>query len=169
MKKKPSASSKKGMYVAIAIGFVIIGSVIGISYSAEQAKISGQRFGTNLEQIQDDLKNEVSDYESKLSSWHEGKITKQEMLQISDAHLAKLENALSRYQTLIPPTSFEPSLELFKRSTETQLESDRLLKEWIETGDNSTKIRSDELIQQSFEYETSALDSFNMAKKQNIP
>ena len=165
MKKKPVKSSKKGFYFVIVIGAVIIGLVIAVSYHVDQAKISGQRFGINLEQIQADLKKQVSDYESKLISWKEGQITKQDMLQISENHLLELEKILERYDKLITPQTFASSVELFKRSTQTQIESDMLLKEWVETGDNSTKIRSDELLQQSFEYETSALASFNMAKK----
>ena len=165
MKKKPVKSSKKGFYFVIVIGAVIIGLVIAVSYHVDQAKISGQRFGINLEQIQADLKKEVSDYESKLTSWKEGQITKQGILQISENHLLELEKILERYDKLITPQTFVSSVELFKRSTQTQIESDKLLKEWVETGDNSTKIRSDELLQQSFEYETSALASFNMAKK----
>ena len=165
MKKKPVKSSKKGFYFVIVIGAVIIGLVIAVSYHVDQAKMSGQRFGINLEQIQADLKKEVSDYESKLTSWKEGQITKQDMLHISENHLLELEKILERYDKLITPQTFVSSVELFKRSTQTQIESDKLLKEWVETGDNSTKIRSDELLQQSFEYETSALASFNMAKK----
>ena len=165
MKKKPVKSGKKGFYFVIVIGAVIIGLVIAVSYHVDQAKISGQRFGINLEQIQADLKKEVSDYESKLTSWKEGQITKQDILQISENHLLELEKILERYDKLITPQTFVSSVELFKRSTQTQIESDKLLKEWVETGDNSTKIRSDELLQQSFEYETSALASFNMAKK----
>ena len=165
MKKKPVQSSKKGLYFVIIIGVVIIGLVIWVSYYVEQAKISGQRFGNNLEQIQSDLKKQSSDYESKLTIWQEGGLTKQEMLQVSESHLVELEKILERYDKLAPPQAFTSSVELFKRSTQTQIESDKLLKNWIETGDNSTKIRSDELLQQSFEYETSALDSFNTAKK----
>ena len=165
MKKKPVKSGKKGFYFVIVIGAVIIGLVIAVNYHVDQAKISGQRFGINLEQIQADLKKEVSDYESKLTSWKEGQITKQDILQISENHLLELEKILKRYDKLITPQTFVSSVELFKRSTQTQIESDKLLKEWVETGDNSTKIRSDELLQQSFEYETSALASFNMAKK----
>lgn len=169
MKKKPVKSSKKGLYFSIAIGMIIIGLVIAISYYVDQAKISGQRFGNNLEQIQSDLKKQISDYESKLTIWQEGGLTKQEMLQISENHLMELEKILERYDALAPPQAFVPSVELFKRSTQTQIESDKLLKEWIETGDNSTKIRSDEILQQSFEYETNALASFNMAKKGITP
>ena len=164
MKKKPVQPSKKGLYFAIAIGIVIIGLVIGVSYYIEQAKIAGQRFGNNLEQIQSDLKKEISDYESKLTIWQERGLTKQVMLQISENHLAELEKIVERYDKLVPPQAFASSVELFKRSTQTQIESDKLLKKWIETGDNSIKIRSDEILQQSFEYETSALASYNKAK-----
>lgn len=169
MKKKPVQSSKKGLYFVIIAGVVIIGLVIGVSYYVEQAKISGQRFGNNLEQIQSDLKKQISDYESNLTAWQEGGLTKQEMLQISENHLIDLEEFLKRYDSLTPPQAFTSSVELFKRSTQTQIESDKLLKEWIETGDNATKIRSDEILQQSFEYETSALASFNAAKNGYTP
>jgi len=169
VKKKPVKSSKKGLYIAISIGIVIIVLVIAVSYHVEQARISGQRFGNNLEQIQSDLKKQVSDYESKLTTWQEGELTKQEMLQISEDHLMELEKILEKYDKLTPPQAFAPSIELFKRSTQTQIESDKLLKEWIETGNNSTKIRSDEILQQSFEYETSAINSFNAAKRGNTP
>ena len=164
MKKKP-VSSKKGTYIAIVVGAIIIVLVVAFNYYLDQAKISGERFGNSLQQIQKDLKNQVSDYESKIRMWQEGDLTKQEILQISENHLIGLENILSRYDALLPPQAFAPSLKLFKLSTQSQLESDRLLKEWIETGDSSTKIRSDEILQQSFEYETSALASYNMAKK----
>lgn len=164
MKKKP-VNSKKGTYIAIVVGAIIIVLVVAFNYYLDQAKISGERFGNSLQQIQEDLKNQVSDYESKIRMWQEGDLTKQEILQISENHIKGLENILSRYDALLPPQAFAPSLKLFKLSTQSQLESDRLLKEWIETGDSSTKIRSDEILQQSFEYETSALASYNMAKK----
>jgi hypothetical protein len=164
VKKKP-VNSKKGTYIAIVVGAIIIVLVVAFNYYLDQAKISGERFGNSLQQIQEDLKNQVSDYESKIRMWQEGDLTKQEILQISENHLKGLENILSRYDALLPPQAFAPSLKLFKLSTQSQLESDRLLKEWIETGDSSTKIRSDEILQQSFEYETSALASYNMAKK----
>ena len=168
MKKKP-IPSKKGTYIAIVAGAITIVLVVAFNYYLDQAKISGERFGNNLQQIQGDLKKQVSDYESKIRMWQQGDLTKQEILQISENHLKELENILSRYDALLPPLAYAPSLKLFKLSTQSQLESDKLLKEWIETGDNSTKIRSDEILQQSFEYETSALASYNMAKKGGTP
>jgi hypothetical protein len=169
VKKKPVRSSKKGLYFVIAIGIVIIGLVIAVSYHVEQAKILGQRFGNNLEQIQSDLKNISSSYESKYGMWKDKDLTDKEILDATDKHIDDLAKIISRYDTLTPPQAFVPSVELFKRSTQSQLESIKLLKEWIETGDNSTKIRSDEILQQSFEYETSAIDSFNAAKRGTTP
>lgn len=169
MKKKPVQSSKNGLYFVIIIGIAIIGLVVGVSYYIDQAKISGQRFGNSLEQIQSDLKKETSDYESRKTIWQDGRLTKDEILKISETHLIELEKIAERYDKLKPPQAFTSAVELFKRSTQTQLESDKLLKKWIETGDNSTKIRSDEIMQQSFEYETSALASYNTAKKGYTP
>jgi len=170
VKKKPVKSSKKGLYFVIVIGMVIIGLVIAVSYHVEQAKITGQRFGNNLEQIQSDLKKTTSSYESKYKMWWEDKdLTGKEILNATDTHIDDLTKIISRYDTLTPPQAFVPSVELFKRSTQSQLESIKFLKEWIETGDNATMIRSDELRQQSFEYETSALASFNMVKNGVTP
>ena len=152
------------MQVAIAAGVVIIGLVIMLNYNLDQVKISGQRFGNNLAQIQSDLKDETTNYDAKVAQYQKGNMSKDEMLQISDKHIIVLNDILTKYNTLKPPETFVPSLELFKLSTRSQLESDKFLKEWIQTGDNSTKLRSEELLGRAFEYETSALDSFNKAK-----
>lgn len=165
MKKKKAANPKRKMQIAIVAGAIIIGVVIVLNYNLDQAKISGQRFGDNLAQIQSNLKDETTNYDSKVTQYQKGEITKDDILQISDKHLAALNGILSKYNTLKPPEPFVPSLELFKFSTQSQIESDKLLKEWIQTRDNSTKIRSDQLLRRAFEYETRALDSFNKAKE----
>jgi len=152
------------MQIAISAGVVIISLVIVLNYNLDQVKISGQKFGDNLAQIQSDLKDETANYDVKVTQYQKGNISKDEMLQISDKHLMILNDILTKYNTLKPPEPFVPSLALFKLSTQSQIESDKFLKEWIQTGDNSTKLRSDELLGRSFEYETRALDSFNKAK-----
>ena len=152
------------MQLSIIAGAIIIGVVIILNYNLDQAKISGQSFGDGLSQIQNDLKNETANYDEKITLYQNGSMTKQEILQISDTHITILSEILSKYNKLKPPASFAPSLELFRLSTQAQLDSDKLLKQWIQTGDNSTKIRSDQLLGQSFDYETRALDSFNKAK-----
>jgi hypothetical protein len=150
--------------MAIIAGAIIIGVAIMLKYNLDQTTISGHSFGDGLAQIQNDLKNETVDYYAKIALYQNGSMTKQDILQISDTHLAVLNDTLSKYNKLKPPEPFAPSLELFKLSTQAQFDSDKLLKEWIQTGDNSTKIRSQQLLIQSLDYETRALDSFNKAE-----
>ena len=67
------------------------------------------------------------------------------------------------------PDVFSGSVKLFKLSTETQLESDQHLIKWIKNDDQSEKIRADELLQASFEYEMAALALFEKAKSNPNP
>ena len=164
LKKKKAINPKRKVRIAIITGTVIIGAVIMLSYNLDQAKITGQSFGDRLSQIQNYLKNETSDYDAKIIQYQNGNITKQAILQISDKHIVILSDILTKYNMLKPPAAFAPSLELFKLSTQSQLDSDKFLREWLQTGDNSTKVRSDQLLGQSFDYETRAIDSFNKAK-----
>lgn len=165
MKKKRLPNPKRRLQISIAVGTIVVAVVIALSYNFDQAKLTGQKFGDDLALIQLDLKNETQDFDSQLSSYEKGELSKAQMLNITDTHIEKMQSFLVRYDSLRPPESFVPSLQLFRLSTQTQLESDNLLKEWIQTGDNSTRVKSDDLLQQSFQYEMSALQSFNNAKK----
>ena len=133
-------------------------------YSAEQLKIRGFTFGNNLESIQSDLKKLQNDFESKMIQWKEGDITLDKFLEFSNNHVEKVENLILRYDELYPPKSFISSVELFKLSTEAQLESDKELIKWMKTGDEGANSRADSLIQESFEYEMAALKKFNAVK-----
>jgi hypothetical protein len=165
VKKKPRPPNpKKRLQIAIIIGVVIIAVVIAVNYYLDQANITGQRFGDNLASIQSELKNETIGFDANLTMYEKGQISKDQMLNITDAHIAVMQNILTKYDSLTPPEPFIASLQLFRLSTQTQLESDNVLKEWVQTGDNSTRAKSDQLLQQSFQYEMSALQSFNNAK-----
>ena len=78
--------------------------------------------------------------------------------------MEELENVISKYDELTPPELFKSSVELLKISTETQLESDTEFIKWINTGDESAKVRSDTLIQETLEYEMQGLVEFYSAK-----
>ena len=91
-------------------------------------------------------------------------MSQQGLSEYSKTHVEKLQNVILKYDGLIPPKQFAPSVELFKLSTQTQLDSDKEFIEWIKTNDTSHKIRSDSLIQESFEYEMTALVEFNAVK-----
>ena len=136
------------------------------SYSADQAKLRGYEFGNNLQMIQDDLKKIQTEFESKVTMWKEDDLSKDEFLAYSQTHFEQMEVLVLLYGNLSTPDAFVSAVKLFKLSTQSQLESDKQLVEWIKTGDEAAKIRSDNLLQESFEYEMAALSSYNLAKGQ---
>jgi len=152
------------MPIAIGSGIAIVAIVILVNYYLDQTSLSGQRFGDQLAQIQSDLKNETQSFDQHLTQYKNGQISKDQMLKITDDHISAIKNILPRYEDLKAPELFRPSLQLFKLSTQTQIESDETLREWIVTGNNATSAKSDQLLQQSFQYEMNALQSYETAK-----
>jgi len=138
--------------------------VIAYYYSAEQTRIRGFTFGNNLQRIQEDLKKIQMDFQSEITVLENGDISKDEFLGYSDAHISKMEELVFRYDVLDPPEVFSSSVELFKLSTQSQLESDKEIIRWIQSGDMDAKIRSDSLMEESFGYEMAALAKFNAVK-----
>ena len=158
-------SRKKRRNIILGIiAIVVIGFVIAYYYSAEQTRIRGFTFGNNLQRIQDDLKKIQTDFQSEITVLENGDISKDEFLEYSDAHISKMEELVSRYDALDPPEVFSSSVELFKLSTQSQLESDKEIIRWIQSGDMDAKIRSDSLMEESFGYEMAALAKFNAIK-----
>ncbi|HEX5458020.1 MAG TPA: hypothetical protein VFX64_06500 [Candidatus Nitrosotalea sp.] len=164
MRRKKAPSKIPVMPIAIGSGVAIVAIVILVNYYLDQTSLSGQRFGDQLAQIQSDLKNETQSFDQHLTQYKSGQISKDQMLKITDDHILSVKNILPRYEDLKAPDLFKPSLQLFKLSTETQIESDQTLREWIVTGDNATSAKSDQQLQQSFQYEMSALQSYENAK-----
>ena len=156
--------SKKQNIIIASVAIIIIGAIAGHNYSVDQTKQKGLRFGNELQQIQEDVKQAQIEFNSKVIQWKEGDLSQQGLSEYSKTHVEKLQNVILKYDDLIPPKQFAPSVELFKLSTQTQLDSDKEFIEWIKTNDTSHKIRSDSLIQESFEYEMTALGEFNAAK-----
>lgn len=154
----------KTTHLAIGVGVFVVGIAVFFTYSADQARIRGFNFGNDLQSIQDEVKQIQTEFYSKKSSFDEKSITKEEFLEFANTHIQKMEKAIAKYDELAPPDSFSSAVKLFKMSTEKQLESDRFLIEWIKTDDISNKVRSDLLLQESFESELAGLASFNEAK-----
>jgi hypothetical protein len=154
----------KATYLAAAIGILIITLGIFYTYSADQAKIRGFNFGNKIVAIQDEIKQVQSEFYFKKSMLDENSITRNEFFEFAQKHFQRLEEIISKYDTLSPPEPFAKSVELLKISTQKQLESDRYLVEWLRTNDTADKVRSDLLLQESFEDEMAALASFNKAK-----
>ncbi|MGI0017285.1 MAG: hypothetical protein ACREA1_01100 [Nitrosotalea sp.] len=164
MRRKKAPSKIPLMPIAIGSGVVIVAIVILVNYYLDQTTLSGQRFGDQLAQIQSDLKNETQIFDQNLTEYQKGQISKDQMLKITDDHILAVKNILPRYQDLKAPELFKPSLQLFELSTETQIQSDQTLRDWITTGDNATRAKSGQQLQQSFQYEMNALQSYESAK-----
>ncbi len=156
--------SKRQNIIIASIAIIIIGAIAGYNYSVDQTKQKGLKFGNELQQIQEDVKQLQTEFNSKIAQQKEGDLSQQELSEYSKNHIEKLQNVILKYDDLIPPKQFASSVELFKLSTQAQLDSDMEFIEWIKTSDESHKIRSDSLIQESFEYEMMALGEFNAAK-----
>ena len=158
---------KKKKIQNIIIGIIaisIIGAIVGYNYSVDQTKQKGLQFGIELEQIQQEVKDLQVKFYSEKTKWEEGDITKEELLEFYDTHLNEFNQIISKYDDLNSPELFESSVELLKLSSETQLSSDSEYIKWIETGDESAKVRSDTQFQESVEYELQGLVEFYSAK-----
>ena len=158
---------KKKKIQNITIGIIaisIIGAIVAYNYSVDQTKQKGLQFGVELEQIQEEVKDLQNKFYSEKTKWEEGDITKQELLEFYDVHLNEFNEIISKYDALNAPELFESSVELLKLSSETQLSSDSEYIKWIETGDESAKVRSDTQFQESVEYELQGLVEFYSAK-----
>ena len=152
--------------IIIAItAILIISGIIAYNYSADQIKQKGFQFGNELAQIQQEVAELQIKFYSEKTKWDEGDISKEELLEYYEKHLNKFEQIISKYDKLTSPELFESSVELFKMSSKTQLESDIEYIKWIATGDESAKIRSDTQIQEAYEYENLGLVEFQSAKK----
>ena len=161
---------RKKQNIALAvIAAVILVAIISYNYSADQTKVKGFNFGIKLQQIQDEVEKLQNDFESKTIQWQEGDVAKEQLLEFSQKNVLDLETLLLKYDELTAPESFIASLDLFKLSTETQIESNRQYIKWIETGDESFKIHSDSLFQESFEYEIAALGKYKAAQQGIAP
>lgn len=159
---------KQNIAIAV-IAAIIISVVIAYNYYADQNKVKGFNFGNELQQIQDELKKLQNEFDSKMIQLEEGDLTKDEFLEYSKNHVSELEKIVPKYSELMPPEPFTTSVELFRLSTESQLESDKEFIKWIETGDEMHKIRSDSLIQEAFQYELAALAEYKAVQQGTKP
>ncbi len=157
------------MHAAIAVGVIIIGMSIFFVYSSDQAKQRGTAFGKALEFVQEDLRKQTHVFDSKVSMFKRGDISKDDFVEFGDSHFLNMSVIISRYNNLQTPQAFVSAVDLFKLSAETQLQSDQNMIEWVRTGDITAQIRSDAFLQQSFEYEQAALYEFNLQQRKANP
>ncbi len=157
------------MYAAVLVGVIIVAMSIFFVYSSDQAKIRGEAFGKALEFIQEDLRKLTHSFDSNVSMFKQGDISKGEFLILTELYEDEMKKIILRYDNLQTPKPFIPSVELFRLSAETQFESEKYTIEWIRTGDETAQIRADQLWNQSIQYEQNALLEFNLVQRQTNP
>ena len=150
--------------VILIIAILIIGSIIVYNYSTDITKQKGLQFGKELSQIENELSDIQGQFYSEKTKWNEGDVSKEELIEFYKNHVNDFREIILKYDELSPPELFESSVALLKISAETQLESDLQFIQWIKTGDESAKIRSDALIQEAYEYQNLGLVEFQTAK-----
>ena len=164
MKNNTKKKKNSVVYAAIIVGILVVSSTIFFVYSNDQTKLRGQMFGNELKQIQDDLKKNTHSYDSKLSLFKEGNLDREKFLEFAEKHKDEMSKIILRYDSLQIPNDFKTAVDLFKLSSETQLESDILIMEWVKTGNDAAHIRSDALLQESFDYEMAALAEYKLSQ-----
>ena len=150
--------------IILSVAIVIISSIIEYNYSTDITKQKGLQFGNELSQIENELSDIQGQFYSEKTKWNEGDVSKEELIEFYKNHVNDFREIILKYDELSPPELFESSVALLKISAETQLESDLQFIQWIKTGDESAKIRSDTLFQESYEYQNLGLVEFQTAK-----
>lgn len=155
------------MKIGIIILLVVaaISAIIGLNqYWAEETRQQGFIFGNELQQIQQDVRDLQTKFYADIDIWEEGQISRTELQERLQFHVDEFHDVLTRYDTLEPPDGFAGAVELFRLSSQAQLESDEQYILWITTSDESAKTRSDLQLKESFDLEMSALAEYNQAK-----
>ena len=150
--------------IILSIAIIIIGAIIAYNYSVDTTKQKGLQFGNELSQIENELSDIQGQFYSEKTKWNEGDVSKEELIEFYKNHVNDFREIILKYDELSPPELFESSVALLKISAETQLKSDLQFIQWIKTGDESAKIRSDALIQEAYEYQNLGLVEFQTAK-----
>ena len=169
MKNRSKKKKQNSVRIAVSVGVVIIALSMFFVYSSEQAKIRGEAFSKAIEFVQEDLRKTYHSFDSKVSMFNQGNITKDYFLKFAEKHELEMEKIILRYDNLQTPQQFTPAVKLFKLSAETQFEADKYIIEWIKTGDDTARIRSISSYDQSLQYEQAGLFEFNLVQRQANP
>ncbi|MFQ5941389.1 MAG: hypothetical protein ACE5KA_06810 [Nitrososphaerales archaeon] len=87
------------------------------------------------------------------------------MLQITDNNLEQLYSLLSRLKALEPSEKFKEGHEMSVLSLEYELQSNKHMRKYVETGDQMEYEKSSELLQLAFNYESRAFAAFARTDK----
>lgn len=163
MPKRRAKPRSQRLLIAIALGIVAVAIGINAFFIAQTS--ASDRYIIELQEISDQSGAITQTYEDAIGRWQNGKIDNNEMLQITDDNLDQLQSLLSRLKSLDPPDKLKEGHELSVLSLEYELQSNKHMRNYIETGDESEFEKSSELLQLAISYESKAFASFAKANK----
>jgi hypothetical protein len=161
-RRDASRSNQKLVIVAV-VG--VIAAAIGINAIFVTQASSSDRYVIQLQEISDQSRVVTQNYENSIGKWKDGLIGNAEMLQITDNNLEQLQSLLSRLKALEPPEKFREGHEMSVLSLEYELQSNKHMRSYVETGDQAEYEKSTELFQLAFNYESEAFAAFAKANK----
>ena len=156
---------KSKQFLVIVIGGAIIATVVGVSFVMMTQATNSENYIKSIQIISDQSRAFTQTYENSINEWYDGEISREEMLQITDNHLGNLNGLLSKLRGMEPPEKFQLAHELSILSLSHELQSDRHMRNYIETGNDDEYDSSVEFLQQAFDYETQAFEEFSRAGK----
>lgn len=158
------------MTILILAGTAALAAMVGwYQYDAEQTRQQGFAFGNQLQGIQDDVKSLQNRFYASIEAWEEGSMDREQLLNELVVHLEEFEVLLTRYEALNTPEGFAGAVNLFRLSSQAQMESDRDYIKWVSDGDQNAKTRSDLQLRESFDLEMAALVEYNLARDGPVP
>ncbi len=163
MPKRNISSSNQKLVIVVAAGVIAV--IIAVNAIFITQPSSNEHYVIQLQEISDQSMTITQNYESSIGKWEDGLIDNSEMLQITDNNLEQLQSLLSRLKALEPPEKFREGHEMNILSLEYELQSNKHMRNYVETGDQAEYEKSIELFQLAFNYESEAFAAFSKANK----
>ena len=156
---------KSNQILVAIIGIGIIAGVVGVSFVFMTQATNSENYIKTIQSVSDQSRVFTQTYEDSIAKWQDGQISREEMLKITDDQLESLDGLLAKLKSMEPPEKFRAAHELGILSLSHELQSDRHMRNYIETGNNDEYDRSVEFLQKAFDYETQAFEEFSRAGK----
>ena len=156
---------KSQQILVVIVGVVIIAVVVGVSFILMTQATNSENYIKTIQSVSEQSRAFTQTYEDYIAKWEDDQISNEEMLQITDSHLENLNGLLTKLKSMEPPEKFRIAHELSVLSLSHELQSDRHMRNYIETGNSDEYEISVELLQKAFDYETQAFAEFSRAGK----
>jgi len=156
---------KSQQILVVIVGVVIIAVVVGVSFIFMTQATNSENYIKTIQSVSEQSRAFTQTYEDSIAKWEDDQISMEEMLQITDSHLENLDGLLTKLKSMEPPEKFRAAHELSVLSLSHELQSDRHMRNYIETGNIDEYEISVELLQKAFDYETQAFEEFSRAGK----